>query len=119
MHACVNNAENPAKLLQAHPLGGVEEGQGPEGGVHGGHPGGAQRPDVAGRHPPDGRGHLLHLRLAQVRAGPGAARTRVRRVPLRRQHALHRDGVRQDGVRAGGPDGRRRRRPAAQETGSP
>jgi hypothetical protein len=34
--ACI--AEDSAGLLQAHPLGGVEEGEGPEGGVHGGDP---------------------------------------------------------------------------------
>jgi hypothetical protein len=43
------HAEDPAKLLQAHPLGGVVESQEPaEASMHGGHAGGPERPDVAG-----------------------------------------------------------------------
>jgi hypothetical protein len=113
------HAEDPAELLQAHPLGGVAESQEPEEGVHGGHPGGPERADVAGGDPPVRRGHLLHLGLAQVRAGPGAARARVPRVPLRRRHALHCHGVRHVGLRAGGPDDAARAAAAGQEAWPP
>jgi hypothetical protein len=51
---------------------------------------GLSGPGVAGGDPPVRARRapsFLHLGLAQVRAGPGAARARVPRVPLRLRHA--------------------------------